>query len=66
MLSNAPTPERLEQFRHYLTLLARMQIGTIARFICPAEIAYGDRGSGALIKPGAALVFEMELFGVDP
>ncbi|QDU39610.1 ECF RNA polymerase sigma factor SigH [Maioricimonas rarisocia] len=27
MPSHPPTPERLERFRHYLTLLARMQIG---------------------------------------
>ncbi len=42
----------------------RMQVGETARLICPSSIAYGDRGAGATIPPGATLVFEVELLEV--
>jgi len=44
--------------------LQRMKVGGRAAITCPAEIAYGDRGAGA-IKPGAALHFEVELLGIE-
>jgi FKBP-type peptidyl-prolyl cis-trans isomerase len=44
--------------------LQRMKTGEKARITCPAEIAYGDQGSPPLIKPGAALAFEVELIEV--
>jgi FKBP-type peptidyl-prolyl cis-trans isomerase FkpA len=43
--------------------LQRMKVGGRASITCPPEIAYGDRGAGA-IKPGAALHFEVELLGI--
>jgi FKBP-type peptidyl-prolyl cis-trans isomerase FkpA/FKBP-type peptidyl-prolyl cis-trans isomerase FklB len=46
--------------------LQLMKVGGKARLICPADIAYGDRGAGALIKPGAALNFEVELISIEP
>jgi len=46
--------------------LQRMKIGGKATIVCPAEIAYGDRGApGGLIKPGAALKFDVELISID-
>jgi FKBP-type peptidyl-prolyl cis-trans isomerase FkpA len=46
--------------------LQRMKVGGKATIVCPAEIAYGDRGApGGLIKPGAALKFEVELLSID-
>jgi len=42
-----------------------MKVGEKAKLTCPAEVAYGDRGSGALIKPGATLSFEVELLGIE-
>ena len=41
-----------------------MKPGGKARFVCPSDIAYGDRGNGNTIKPGAALVFEVELIEI--
>jgi FKBP-type peptidyl-prolyl cis-trans isomerase len=49
----------------WIEALQLMRVGGKARLICPAELAYGDRGVGSLIKPGAAIVFEVELLGVE-
>ena len=37
-----------------------------AKFVCPAALAYGDRGSPPKIKPGAPLAFDVELLSVAP
>jgi FKBP-type peptidyl-prolyl cis-trans isomerase FkpA len=42
----------------------RMKVGEKARLVCPSEIAYGDRGAGPDIGPGATLVFEVELLSI--
>lgn len=42
-----------------------MQVGETARLVCPSSIAYGDRGAGGAIPPGATLVFEVELLGIQ-
>jgi len=46
--------------------LQLMQVGAKARLVCPSDIAYGDRGAGAKIKPGAALSFEVTLIAIEP
>ncbi len=46
--------------------LQGMKVGGKYKLTCPAEIAYGDRGSPPAIKPGAALTFEIELLAVTP
>jgi len=40
-----------------------MTVGSTWKLYIPAEHGYGERGSGALIGPNAALVFEVELLG---
>ena len=45
--------------------LQLMKVGGKARLICPADIAYGERGAGAKIKPGAALNFEVTLIAIE-
>ena len=37
-----------------------MKVGGKAKFVCPAETAYGDRPMGA-IPPGSTLLFDIEL-----
>ena len=42
-----------------------MKVGGKSKLVCPSDIAYGDRGSPPLIKPGSTLVFEVELLGIE-
>ncbi len=41
-----------------------MKVGGKARLTCPANVAYGDRGAPPTIKPGATLVFEVDLLEI--
>lgn len=41
-----------------------MKVGGRRRLTIPADLAYGDRGAGGIIKPGAALVFVVDLVAV--
>jgi FKBP-type peptidyl-prolyl cis-trans isomerase FkpA len=45
--------------------LQTMKVGGKTSFWCPAKLAYGDRGAPPKIKPGAALVFDVELLGIE-
>ena len=42
----------------------KMKVGETARLVCPSDIAYGDAGRPG-IPPGATLVFEVELLGIQ-
>jgi FKBP-type peptidyl-prolyl cis-trans isomerase FkpA/FKBP-type peptidyl-prolyl cis-trans isomerase FklB len=42
----------------------KMKVGGKSKLVCPADIAYGNRGQGP-IKPGATLVFEVELLAIE-
>jgi FKBP-type peptidyl-prolyl cis-trans isomerase FkpA/FKBP-type peptidyl-prolyl cis-trans isomerase FklB len=45
--------------------LQLVKVGGKSRLVCPADLAYGDQGWPPLIKPGATLVFEVELLRIS-
>ena len=55
-----------EVIRGWTEIVQMMHIGDKWKVFIPADLAYGDRGAGADIPPGAAIIFEMELLGVKP
>ena len=44
--------------------VAGMKEGGRRRLHIPSDLAYGDRGAGAVIKPGESLVFVVDLVSV--
>ncbi|MBH0181004.1 MAG: FKBP-type peptidyl-prolyl cis-trans isomerase [Nitrospira sp.] len=42
----------------------QIKVGGKSRMVCPANLAYGDRGSPPVIKPGSTLIFEVELLEI--
>jgi FKBP-type peptidyl-prolyl cis-trans isomerase FkpA len=42
----------------------KLKVGGKGRLVCPAALAYGDRGAGGDIPPGATLDFEVELLEI--
>ena len=44
--------------------LQLMPVGSKYELYIPSNLGYGDRGAGAAIPPGAALVFEVELLAI--
>ena len=46
--------------------VAGMKVGGTRTLMIPAALGYGDNGAGDAIPPGASLVFDVELLGVQP
>ena len=45
--------------------LQLMSIGSKFKFFIPYQLAYGEHGAGASIPPYAALIFTVELLGIE-
>jgi FKBP-type peptidyl-prolyl cis-trans isomerase FkpA len=42
-----------------------MKVGGRRRLTIPADLAYGDSGAGGVIPPGATLIFDVDLVGIE-
>lgn len=47
-------------------ILPKMRVGDKWKVWIPADLAYGERGAGAVIGPNEPLVFEIELLNIEP
>ncbi|MDD2364525.1 MAG: FKBP-type peptidyl-prolyl cis-trans isomerase [Desulfuromonadaceae bacterium] len=66
---NRPLEFKLDNVIHcWIEGIQKMKPGGKAKFVCPANLAYGESGTGEMILPGATLSFEVELLEVkrDP
>lgn len=45
--------------------LQLMNVGSKYRFFIPSDLGYGERGAGNSIPPYSALIFEVELLGIQ-
>lgn len=45
--------------------LQLMVVGEKTRLFIPSDLAYGNRGAGGKIGPGATLIFDVELLGIN-
>lgn len=46
-------------------ILQKMKVGDKWEVVIPSDLGYGDRGAGGTIPPGATLIFEIELLGIE-
>ena len=49
----------------WIEALQLMPVGSKWKLFIPQDLAYGARGSGPTIKPYSALIFEVELLGIE-
>jgi len=63
---SAPATFRADQvIKGWTEALTMMPVGSKWQLYIPYELAYGDRTAGPQIKPFSALIFDVELVGID-
>lgn len=50
----------------WVEALQLMPVGSKWRLYIPSELAYGEQGAGNAIEPNSALIFDVELLGIEP
>jgi FKBP-type peptidyl-prolyl cis-trans isomerase FkpA len=61
-----PTTLRVsEMSKCWVEGIQQIKVGGKSKLVCPSNLAYRDKGLPPLIKPGATLVFEIELLEVE-
>jgi FKBP-type peptidyl-prolyl cis-trans isomerase FklB len=50
--------------RGWTEVLQLMSVGSRWKVFIPSDLAYGDRGAGGNIGPGATLIFDVELLDI--
>ena len=53
-----------EMSRCWVEGMQQIKVGGKSKLVCPSSLAYRDKGLPPLIKPGATLVFEVELLEI--
>lgn len=49
----------------WVEALQLMPVGSKWRLFIPSDLAYGEQGAGGSIEPNTALIFEVELLGIE-
>ena len=49
----------------WVEALQLMAVGSKRRLFIPSHLAYGEQGAGNSIEPNAALIFDVELLGIE-
>jgi len=61
-----PATFRADQvIKGWTEALTMMPVGSKWQLFIPYELAYGERNAGQLIKPYSALIFDVELVGIE-
>lgn len=62
---NPATLRVSEMSKCWVEGIQQIKVGGKSKLVCPSNLAYRDKGLPPLIKPGATLVFEIELLEVE-